>query len=108
MKEDYLVPEYYPKFACKMGACRHPCCVGWPISVSTDDYFRLLGVDCAPALRAKLDTAVRVSLHPTPEAYAQIAPTWEGDCPPAKQARNPSPPRGVTLNSVAGIRSKSV
>lgn len=81
MKEDYLVPEYYPKFACKMGACRHPCCVGWPISVSTDDYFRLLGVDCAPALRAKLDTAVRVSLHPTPEAYAQIAPTWEGDCP---------------------------
>ena len=81
MEEDYLVPEYYPKFACKMGACRHPCCVGWRISLSTDDYFRLLGVDCAPALRAKLDTAVRMSLHPTPEAYAQIAPTWEGDCP---------------------------
>ena len=64
-----------------MGACRHPCCVGWPISMSTDDYFRLLSVSCGPAMRERLDNAVRVSLHPTPEAYAQIAPTWAGDCP---------------------------
>ena len=32
-------------------------------------------------MRERLDTSVRVSLHPTPEAYAQIAPTWTGDCP---------------------------
>ena len=81
MKESYLVPDYFPKFACKMGECRHPCCKGWPISISTDDYFRLLSVSCGPAMRERLDNAVRVSLHPTPEAYAQIAPTWAGDCP---------------------------
>lgn len=81
MKESYLVPDYFPKFACKMGECRHPCCKGWPVSISTDDYFRLLSVSCGPAMRERLDNAVRVSLHPTPEAYAQIAPTWAGDCP---------------------------
>ena len=81
MKESYLVPDYFPKFACKMGECRHPCCKGWPISISTDDYFRLLSVSCGPAMRERLNNAVRVSLHPTPEAYAQIAPTWAGDCP---------------------------
>ena len=81
MKESYLVPDYFPKFACKMGECRHPCCKDWPISISTDDYFRLLSVSCGPAMRERLDNAVRVSLHPTPEAYAQIAPTWAGDCP---------------------------
>ena len=81
MKESYLVPDYFPKFACKMGECRHPCCKGWSISISTDDYFRLLSVSCGPAMRERLDNAVRVSLHPTPEAYAQIAPTWAGDCP---------------------------
>ena len=81
MKESYLVPDYFPKFACKKGECRHPCCKGWPVSISTDDYFRLLSVSCGPAMRERLDNAVRVSLHPTPEAYAQIAPTWAGDCP---------------------------
>lgn len=81
MKTTYLVPDYLPAFQCKMGACRHPCCEGWPISMSTEDYFRLLSVSCGPAMRERLDNAVRVSLHPTPEAYAQIAPTWTGDCP---------------------------
>ncbi len=81
MKTAYLVPDYVPEFACKMGACRRPCCEGWPISMSTEDYFRLLGVPCGPAMRERLDNAVRVSLHPTPEAYAQIVPTWTGDCP---------------------------
>ena len=81
MKTTYLVPDYVPEFACKMGACRCPCCEGWPISMSTEDYFRLLGVSCGPAMRERLDNAVRVALHPTPEAYARIAPTWTGDCP---------------------------
>lgn len=55
--------------------------------MSTEDYFRLLGVPCGPAMRERLDNAVRVSLHPTPEAYAQIAPTWTGDWPAASARR---------------------
>ena len=81
MEEPYLVPDYYPAFSCKMGACRRPCCEGWPISVSMKDYFTLLGIDCSPELRRKLDGGLHLSLHPTPEAYAQILPRYDGQCP---------------------------
>lgn len=81
MEESYLVPDYYPAFSCKMGACRRPCCEGWPISMSMQDYFRLLGADCSPELRRRLDSGLHLSLHPTPEAYAQISPRYDGVCP---------------------------
>ena len=47
MKEtnDFLMPEYYIEFGCKMGECRSACCTGWPITVSQDNYFHLLGMD---------------------------------------------------------------
>ncbi len=78
---DYLYPDYFPAFRCKMGACRRPCCEGWPISVSMKDYFTLLGVDCSPELRRKLDTCLHLLPHPTQEAYAQISPRYDGQCP---------------------------
>lgn len=81
MEEPYLVPDYYPAFSCKMGACRRPCCEGWPISVSMKDYFKLLGVDCSPELRRRLDCGLHLSLHPTEDAYAQILPRYDGVCP---------------------------
>lgn len=83
MKEthDYLVPDYYEHFQCKMGACRSACCVGWPISVSMQDYFHLLGVDCSPELRRRLDCAMHMTDHPTQECYAQITPRYDGNCP---------------------------
>lgn len=82
MKEthDYLMPDYYPDFACKMGACRAACCEGWPITFSLEDYHHLMGEMCSPELRARLDTGLRVKLHPTPEAYAEIAPRYDGSC----------------------------
>lgn len=81
MSEAYLVPDYYPSFACKMGACRRPCCEGWPISVSMKDYFRLMGIECSAELRRRLDGGLHLSLHPTPDAYAQILPRYDGVCP---------------------------
>lgn len=81
MEEPYLVPDYYPAFSCKMGACRRPCCEGWPISVSMKDYFHLMGVDCSPELRRRLDSGLHLSLHPTEDAYAQILPRYDGVCP---------------------------
>ena len=79
--ERYLVPDYYPAFSCKMGACRHPCCEGWPVSITMKDYFTLLSVDCSPELRRKLDCALHLAPHPYPEAYAQITPNYDGNCP---------------------------
>ena len=83
MKETmaYLVPDYYPAFACKMGACRSACCEGWPISFSLTDYFKLLSVECSPELRRKIDGAMHLCEYPSPEAYAQITPRYDGQCP---------------------------
>lgn len=81
MTHEYLVPDYMPDFACKMGACRSACCEGWPISFTMEDYFRLLGVPCSPELRRRLDGSMQLALHPTPEEYAQITPRYDGQCP---------------------------
>ena len=78
---DYLTPDYYPEYHCKMGACRSACCEGWPISISMEDYFRLLGLSCSPELRSRLDAGIHPALHPTPERYAQIGPRYDGSCP---------------------------
>ncbi len=82
MKEthNFLVPDYLASFSCKVGVCRTPCCVGWPVHISLDDYFHLTSRECSDELRRRLDTGVKVALHPTPEEYAQITPRYDGDC----------------------------
>ena len=32
------VPDYYPKFHCIAGKCRHSCCIGWEIDIDEDTY----------------------------------------------------------------------
>lgn len=83
MKEthEFLIPDYYPNFSCKMGACRAACCVGWPISISMQNYFHLLGLDCDKKLRDRLDCGLRMIDHPTKEEYARFEPRYDGNCP---------------------------
>lgn len=76
----FLIPDYYPRFACKMGACRSACCVGWPISISMKNYFYLLGLDCRRDLRERLDRGLRVLDRPTEEEYARFEPRYDGNC----------------------------
>lgn len=71
---EYLVPDYYDSFSCKMGACRAACCEGWTISLSLDDYYHLMSEECSEELRRKLDTGLHIKLSPTPDAYAEISP----------------------------------
>ncbi|MBQ2727563.1 MAG: flagellin lysine-N-methylase [Clostridia bacterium] len=78
---DFLIPDYFPEFHCKIGNCRTACCQGWPVSVSMENYFTLLGIDCPPDLRSRLDVGLRMADHPTPEEYARFNPRWNGDCP---------------------------
>ncbi|MBE5776993.1 MAG: hypothetical protein E7326_05745 [Clostridiales bacterium] len=35
-----VIPDYYPRFACLMGACRHTCCAGWEIDVDEESLAR--------------------------------------------------------------------
>ena len=77
----YTVPSYYPDFHCKAGECRHPCCTGWDIAISMNEYFRMLGMECSPELRRRLDTAFHLAEEPSENHYAVISPRWDGDCP---------------------------
>lgn len=77
----YTVPAYYPHFHCKAGECRHPCCIGWDIAISMKEYFRMLGMNCSPELRRRLDTAFHPADNPSDQHYAIISPRWDGDCP---------------------------
>lgn len=83
MKEthEFLMPDYYPGFSCKMGDCRRACCDGWPVSISMKNYFSLLGVTCDPPLRRKLDVCMHLCQQPTEEEYARFEPDWQGRCP---------------------------
>ncbi|MBQ1256338.1 MAG: flagellin lysine-N-methylase [Clostridia bacterium] len=80
-KKEYLVPEYYEDFACKCGDCRASCCTGWGITVSMNEYFRLLGAEVSNDLRRKLDCGLKSVENPTPERFAKIGPGWDFRCP---------------------------
>lgn len=80
MEGHFLVPDYYEGFRCKGGACRRTCCDGWGISVTQAEYFRLLGMDCPPDLRRRIDVAFHAPETPSPERFRLITPTWQGDC----------------------------
>lgn len=77
----FLMPDYYPHFKCKMGACRHACCEGWRVTLSLNDYFRLESEDCSLELREKIDKGIKISLTPSPDAYAYIQHDYFGKCP---------------------------
>lgn len=81
LEREFLVPDYYPRFQCKGPSCRNTCCSGWGVTIPRDQYFRILGLSCGKRLREKLDRAFRPVLDPTPERFAEIAPTFAGNCP---------------------------
>ncbi len=77
----YIVPEYYTSFSCKGGSCRHTCCHGWRITLTMEEYYRLLGIDCSSSLRRRLDTAFYPVEAPVPERFAAVNLRYDGDCP---------------------------
>lgn len=79
-KRTFFAPDYVKDFRCKTGACRNACCSGWPVTVSLEEYLRLIGIECSPSLREKLDRAAYVLDHPTPHEYARLNHRWDGDC----------------------------
>ena len=81
LEREFLVPDYYPRFQCKGASCRNTCCSGWGVTIPRTQYYGLLGLDCEKGLRDRLDRAFRPVLDPTPERFAEIVPTFRGDCP---------------------------
>ncbi len=77
---NFLVPDYFKHFSCKMGDCRSACCQGWPISITMKNYFTLLGMECSPELRDRLDRSMHIVDRPSEDVYAQFSMRWDGEC----------------------------
>ncbi len=58
MKE--VVPNYYKKFKCIAGACKHSCCIGWEIDIDEDtmDLYNSLDGEFAKRIRDSIEGEV--------------------------------------------------
>lgn len=52
-----FAPDYYGKFRCSAGKCRHSCCIGWEIDIDpkTAEYYKNLPGDFGDRLRKNID-----------------------------------------------------
>ncbi len=52
-----LVPNYYHKFKCIAGKCRHNCCIGWEIDIDEDtlEFYRDLSGELGEKVRKNID-----------------------------------------------------
>ncbi|MGM9614660.1 MAG: flagellin lysine-N-methylase [Oscillospiraceae bacterium] len=52
-----VYPDYYPRFQCLAGRCRHTCCAGWEIDIDADtrDRYRSVPGELGARLAAAID-----------------------------------------------------
>lgn len=52
-----IVPDYYPRFRCIAGECRHSCCIGWEIDIDEDtlEAYKAADGELSQRLRAHID-----------------------------------------------------
>ncbi len=70
-----FVPSYYGAFACKAGACRHSCCIGWDIAVDPASKARYEQWD------SPLGNALRTHMHTDEDGDTYITLDGNGRCP---------------------------
>ena len=57
-----IVPDYYPRFRCIAGDCKHSCCIGWEIDIDEDTLEQYNAVD--GDLGRRLQTHIDRSAEP--------------------------------------------
>lgn len=77
---EYITADYYPRFMCKCGECRHNCCNGWPVTISKREYDRLMEAPCSEAYHEQLKNALRMNFRPEDDRYAHIVHDKYGNC----------------------------
>ena len=85
----------FQKFSCKCGDCRNSCCIGWNVTVSREEYYRLINLDIdektknkiclddlekVKEIKSKLINAFISVDHPSKERFAMIKKNYFGDC----------------------------
>ena len=68
-----FVPDYYIRFRCIAGACRHSCCVGWEIDVDPETLKRYR------AMKGMLGGKLKRCIDPDPEPHFKLSS--EERCP---------------------------
>ncbi len=69
-----MVPDWYSRFRCKAGECRHTCCAGWEIDIDEESRARY------EALPGEMGERVRKAMA-TDESGAHFRLTEAGRCP---------------------------
>ena len=51
-----VYPDYYSRFSCIKGQCRHNCCIGWEIDIDSDtaDFYKSVSGDLGERLKANI------------------------------------------------------
>lgn len=75
--------DNYNAFTCKCGNCRNTCCKLWHITLSSDEYFKMLSLNCNDQLKNKIDRSLSLisSRMSSVEKYAEIDLRYDGLCP---------------------------
>lgn len=69
-----VVPDWYPRFRCKAGECKHTCCAGWEIDIDEESRARY------EALPGEMGQRVRKAMV-ADENGAHFRLTEAGRCP---------------------------
>lgn len=80
-KNLFTVPSYYNLFKCKGRECRQSCCVGWDVTISTKEYYKIQAMNCSSSLRKILDKTFIVKEHPNLDQFAKVQKNNKNDCP---------------------------
>lgn len=78
---NYLAPEYYQQFSCKLDKCRHTCCYGWKIPISHSEYNKLITMNCSDELNQKVQRTFVIPDVVSEECYRYITFNYLGYCP---------------------------
>lgn len=78
-----LMPDYYPEFHCRMGACAYTCCQGWNIDITKADYLKAKQATKGTRMEetVQIGMARRRLKGVGEERYAYIHMDTEGRCP---------------------------
>lgn len=80
LKGKFRVPTYYKDFKCKCGECRNCCCQGWNITLTLNDYTKLMNLECSDGLKDSINNGISMFSHATQERYAKIDMNYYGEC----------------------------
>ena len=80
-KKLWIETDYFEDFKCKCGDCKRSCCSSFNVSISKDEYYKLITLPCSKELSDKINYSLIEPDFPTNDKYRVIGKNYLGDCP---------------------------